>query len=66
MPWNVTRRTVALGVLLGGTMRVLRYAQERLKGSAELRGATVDLSEVGGGAHKELADGPRADTVASS
>ena len=47
-------------------MRVLRYAQGILTESADLGGATVDLSEVGGGAQKEGADGPRADTTASS
>lgn len=62
LPWNVTQRTVALGVLVGGTMRALRYVQERLKGPA---GAAVDLSEVGGGTQKELLDGPRADVPTS-
>ncbi|KAF7968880.1 hypothetical protein HWV62_18268 [Athelia sp. TMB] len=66
LPWNVTRRTVALGLLVGGTMRVLRYAQGILTESADMQGAAVDLSEVGGGAQKEGAGGPRADTTASS
>lgn len=59
----MTRRTVGLGLLVGGTMRALRYVQENLKGPAELRGATVDLREVGGEAQKELLDGPRADEL---
>lgn len=58
----MTRRTVGLGLLVGGTMRALRYVQENFKGPVEPRGATVDLGEVRGEA-QELLDGSRADEL---
>ncbi|KAI0677143.1 hypothetical protein C8Q78DRAFT_1073875 [Trametes maxima] len=48
LPWKAIRRTTGLGVLIGGTLRALRWSKEYLREQAAVRAHELELAAADG------------------
>lgn len=48
LPWKGIRRTAGLGVLIGGTLRALRWSKEYLREHAAARAQELELAAAEG------------------